>query len=161
MPHIAVGEIDLYYETHGAGPPALLISGTGNDLRRSFPDRSPLNKVCTTTHFDQRGLGQSAKPDTTYSMADYADDAAGLLDALGIAEAVVMGVSFGGMVAQNLVARHPGRARKLVLACTSAGGAGGSSADLLALSKLPVAERLAASMAIVDTRLATAPEGED
>ena len=60
-------------------------------------------------------------------MADYGDDAAALMDVLGWARAKVVGVSFGGMVAQELALRHPGKVSRLVLACTSPGGAGGAS----------------------------------
>jgi 3-oxoadipate enol-lactonase len=145
-------DVDLYVEVYGEGPPLLNISGTGNDLRVSRPDATPLNEHFAVCHYDQRGLGQSSKPDRPYTMADYADDAAALITAQGWERAHVVGTSFGGMVAQNLVARHPGVVDRLVLACTSAGGVGGPSADLLALSKLPEAESLKIRGKLLDTR---------
>lgn len=152
MPFAAVRDIDVYYELHGTGRPLLAISGTGNDLRWSPPEQWPLNAQFEVAHYDQRGLGQTAKPATTYSMADYADDAAGLLDHLGWDSVSVVGTSFGGMVAQHLAIRHPRRVDRLVLACTSSGGEGGSSADLLALENLPEAERAQRHLALLDTR---------
>ena len=120
--------LQLYYERKGAGPPLLFISGTGGDLRTK-PNvlDGPLAKSFDVLAYDQRGLGQSAKPDIAYSMADYADDAAALMAAVGWDSARVVGVSFGGMVAQELALRHPSRVERLVLACTSPGGAGGAS----------------------------------
>ena len=152
MAFVTVGDIDIYYELHGDGPPLLAISGTGNDLRYSQPGWFPLNKSFTVLHYDQRGLGQTSIPDGPYTMADYADDAAGLLDAIGWEQAHIIGTSFGGMVAQNMAIRHESRIDRLILACTSSGGDGGSSFDLLALSKLPAEERAARSLAVMDTR---------
>lgn len=120
--------IELYYERAGAGERLLFISGTGSDLRvKPNIFDGPLARGFDLVAYDQRGLGQSDKPDRAYSMADYADDAAGLLAALGWDDALVVGVSFGGMVAQELALRRPARVRRLVLACTSPGGAGGAS----------------------------------
>jgi 3-oxoadipate enol-lactonase len=128
MPTASFGDISLCYERQGEGPPLLFISGTGGDLRRQ-PNvfAGPAPKAFDLLAYDQRGLGRSSKPDRPYSMADYADDAARLLDAVGWDRVPVLGVSFGGMVAQELVLRHPRRVDRLVLACTSPGGAGGAS----------------------------------
>jgi 3-oxoadipate enol-lactonase len=132
----------------------LLISGTGGDLR-SDPNRAnhPLVRAgFMVAMFDQRGLGRTSKPDEPYSMEMYADDAARLLDELGWDTAHVIGISFGGMVAQHVALRHGERVQRLVLACTSAGGEGGSSFDLLAVHGLPAPERQKITMPIMDTR---------
>ncbi|MDF2900991.1 MAG: alpha/beta hydrolase, partial [Phenylobacterium sp.] len=120
MPVATVNGLSLHFERAGSGEPLLFISGTGGDLRNK-PNQfdGPLAKAFDMISYDQRGLGRSDKPDQRYSMADYADDAAALMEAQGWDEAHVVGVSFGGMVAQELVLRHPHRVRRLVLACTS------------------------------------------
>ena len=85
-------------------------------------------------------------------MADYADDAAALLDAVGWERVRVVGVSFGGMVALELVLRHPDRVAKLALCCTSPGGEGGSSYPLHTLQNLPADERARVLASISDAR---------
>lgn len=128
MPHAQINGLNLYFERAGDGPPLLFISGTGGDLRvQPNVFASPLARAFDLLAYDQRGLGRSDKPDAPYSMAQYADDAAALLDHVGWDQALVIGVSFGGMVAQELVLRHPDKVKRLVLACTSPGGAGGAS----------------------------------
>lgn len=120
--------LNFVLERRGSGEPLLFIGGTGWDLRdRPNPLDGPLAKHFEVILFDQRGMGRSDKPECDYSMADYAEDAAGILDALGIPSAHVVGFSFGGMVAQELAIRHPQKVRRLVLAGTTSGGAGGSS----------------------------------
>lgn len=153
MPTIQANGIELYYERSGSGPRVLYISGTGGDLRQK-PGVSdgPLPARFDVLAYDQRGMGRAAKPDVPYSMADYADDAAGLMDAVGWDDARVIGVSFGGMVAQNLVARHPERVERLVLCCTSPGGAGGASYPLHELGDLEGEARASRMIPLLDTR---------
>lgn len=120
MPMVDVGRIELYYERAGEGRPLLYINGTGADLRvKPNVLDGPLVNGFDVLTYDQRGLGRSAKPDVAYSTADYADDAAALMDWVGWKSARLIGVSFGGMVAQELALRHPGKVERLVLACTS------------------------------------------
>src|ERR1700722_9808689 len=115
MPIASLNGIELYWERQGAGEPLLFISGTGADLRnRPNVFDGPLAKSFDVLAFDQRGLGRSAKPDVTYTMADYADDAAALISHAGWERAKVVGVSFGGMVAQELVLRHPDKVSRLI-----------------------------------------------
>lgn len=153
MPGCRVGEIDLHYERAGSGPPLLFISGSGSDLRQK-PNvlDGPFPRHFDTLTYDQRGLGRSSRPDVEYSMGDYAEDAAGLLDALGWERCAVVGVSFGGMVAQELAVRHAERIERMVLCCTSSGGAGGASYPLHELEALPADERALRSIEIADTR---------
>ena len=153
MPFERIRDLDLYYELHGSGEPVVLISGTGGDLRTNpARGRGPLERGFQVLMYDQRGLGQTSKPDEPCTMADYAADCAALLDVVGWERAHVVGVSFGGMVAQHLALDHPERVDRLVLACTSSGGAGGASFDLLTVHHLPPEERLAVVAPVLDSR---------
>lgn len=151
MPFAAVNGIDIYFELHGAGPPLLNISGTGNDLRRSPAAPNPVNKAFETLHYDQRGLGQTSKPASNSTMADYADDAAALIHSMGWASCHVLGTSFGGMVALNLALRHPDVVDRLVLCCTSPGGSA-PSYPLHELGRLDPDEAFATRMRLTDRR---------
>ena len=153
MPVAAVNGLSLYFERAGSGEPLLFISGTGGDLRNK-PNQfdGPLGKVFDMISYDQRGLGRSDKPDRRYTMADYADDAAALMESQGWDQAHVVGVSFGGMVAQELALRHPAKIRRLVLACTSPGGAGGSSFPFHEIGHLAGETRAKHLTPISDTR---------
>lgn len=122
MPFEQVRDIQLYYEIVGSGPRLLFINGTNADLRRRQPYVDKLGDHFTVLRYDQRGLGQTEKPDQHYSMADYADDAAALMDLAGWDCAAVLGVSFGGSVAQEFARRHPQQITRLALACANPGG---------------------------------------
>ena len=153
MPFAQVRDVQLYYEQVGRGPPLLFISGTGGDLRnRPNVFDGPLKDAFDLLAFDQRGLGQSSKPQQAYTMGDYAEDAAALIAAIGWGRAHVLGVSFGGMVALELAIRHPERVDRLVLACTSPGGAGGSSYPFHELAALAPSSRARHLIPIADTR---------
>lgn len=151
MPVAHVNDIDIYYELAGDGPRLLVLPGSGADLRVANAGK-PLQDRFTVLTLDQRGLGQTSAPQGPYSMAQYADDVAGLLDHLGWEHCHVLGISFGGMVAQEVALRHPQRIDRLVLACSSPGGAGGSSAPLHEYERLPVDEQGAVRMQVQDRR---------
>ena len=154
MPLLKVRDLDVYYEREGSGWPLLFISGTGGDLRtKPGVFDGPLAHSFDVLAYDQRGLGQTSKPDYAYTMADYADDAATLIEAIGWSRVWVMGVSFGGMVAQELVCRHPEKVGALVLCCTSPGGQGGSSFPLHEIWDLEGSDLARRMISILDGRL--------
>jgi 3-oxoadipate enol-lactonase len=145
--------VSLYYELAGRGERLLVISGTGGDLRQQpRVSDGPLAENFEVLAYDQRGLGQSSVPPWPYAMRDFADDAAALLDAVEWDDCLVLGISFGGMVAQELAIGYPERVRRLVLACTSAGGKAGASYPLQKLFELDPEERSAVRMHLIDTR---------
>ncbi|KRB52334.1 MAG: alpha/beta fold hydrolase [Pseudomonadota bacterium] len=153
MPVATVNGLSLYFERAGSGERLLFISGTGGDLRNK-PNQfdGPLARAFDMISYDQRGLGRSDKPDLPYSMTDYADDAAALMESQGWDAAHVVGVSFGGMVAQELALRHPRKIRRLVLACSSPGGAGGASYPFHEIGHLTGEARAKHLTPISDTR---------
>jgi 3-oxoadipate enol-lactonase len=120
MTRATVNGIELYYEVEGTGPALLLIPGLGADTRLFGGIIRPLASNCQVVTFDPRGAGRSDKPPGPYSIEQMADDAAGLLDVLGIEQAVVAGYSMGGRIALSLALDHSSRVRRLVLAATSA-----------------------------------------
>lgn len=145
--------LTIAYELVGAGPPVLYLSGSG----RSLADRpnvldSPLPTSMRVLVPDQRGVGRSGAPAGDWTMADYALDAARVVDALSFGPCHVVGVSFGGMVAQELAIRRPALVQRLVLVATSSGGAGGSSYPIDRLALLDASRRADLERALADTR---------
>ncbi len=157
MPHVKTKDIKIYYEQAGRGSDVLVLGGSGADLRvKPNIMHSPLTSAFRVTSFDQRGLGQTDKPDGAYTMADYADDAAALMDALDIDHAMVLGISFGGMVGQEMAIRHGNRISRLALFCTSSGGAGGASYPLHTLAPVKQDSKTEALLDLIklyDTRI--------
>jgi pimeloyl-ACP methyl ester carboxylesterase len=123
MPTVRVGQINMHCEVLGQGEPLVMIPGLGIGSGTCFFRQiAGLAQEYRVIAIDNRGSGLSDKPDAPYSMEMMADDAAGLLAALGIDRAHIYGISMGGMIAQHLALRHPEAAASLVLACTSSGG---------------------------------------
>ncbi len=133
--HADIRGIRHYYEVSGDGAvtPVLLIMGLGVSGNAWRPQVTGLQAHRPVVWFDNRGIGASDAAPDAYDMADLADDAAGLLDHLGWPQAHVVGVSMGGMIAQEVALRHTSRVRSLTLIATMAGGT---------LAKLPTARGL-------------------
>jgi pimeloyl-ACP methyl ester carboxylesterase len=122
MPKLSTNNTTLYYETHGQGQPLLLIAGLGYSSwvwRWMVPGLAERLQVIV---FDNRGVGQSDIPPGPYTAGMLAEDAAGLLQALGIEQAAVLGHSMGGYVAQQLALSRPELVSHLILASTNFGG---------------------------------------
>lgn len=108
----------LYYEIHGEGAPLVLIMGQGSDVTAWGFQIPALAAHFRVIAFDNRDAGRSSMARGDYTIADMAEDTAGLMEALGVKRTSVLGISMGGTIAQELVLRHPDKVEKLVLACT-------------------------------------------
>lgn len=118
MPKVKVRGADFHYHVHGDGEPLLLITGFSGDLynwKKAIPLLERRHRVIA---FDNRGSGLTEDDGAEFTVEDMADDAAGLIEALGIEKAHVVGWSMGGNVAQELAMRHPRRVGGLVLMST-------------------------------------------
>jgi 3-oxoadipate enol-lactonase len=137
MTLVAVGDIELDCERSGAGEPLLLIMGmSGTSLSWGEPFLEALRGDFDTIVYDHRGIGASTVLEGGVTTPQMAADAIGLLDALGLETAHVMGISMGGMIAQELALAAPERVRTLTLGCTYCGGEGSSLAGPDVLQKL-------------------------
>ena len=152
MPIFKSDDISINYQITGAGPRVLFFNGSGATLQSTELLIRSLSKECEVLAHDQRGLGLTSIPEGPYTMTQYAADAAALLDHVGWKTCAVVGISFGGMVAQEFAVTFPERVERLALLCTSTGGAGGSSYPLHELGALSVEERAAKMPTLSDIR---------
>jgi pimeloyl-ACP methyl ester carboxylesterase len=122
MPHIKVNDINMYYRTVGEGTPLVMIMGfTANS--DWWPEQmiADLAKDFRLILFDNRGSGRSDIGSRWYTMKRFADDTIALMDLLNIDNAHILGVSMGGMIAQEIAINYPHRVNQLILACTGCG----------------------------------------
>lgn len=134
---VRVGDIDIAYRLIGEGHPLVLIQGLTGTLDWWDPEFvDALSRRYQVLLFDNRGAGRSDAPDGEWSVPQMAEDTLGLMDALGIESAHVLGYSMGGMIAQELALLHPERVDKLVLCVTFCGGRVTVQASREVLSKL-------------------------
>ncbi|HKZ07335.1 MAG TPA: alpha/beta fold hydrolase [Methylomirabilota bacterium] len=125
MPHATLNGIRIHYEVYGQGDPVLLVSGLGGAAVGWLLQVKDLSARYQVITFDNRGVGESDVPDLpAYPTALLADDAAAVLDHLGVARAHVVGASMGGTIAMELAIRHPRKVRSLSICCSWARGDG-------------------------------------
>jgi len=137
VPTINIAGTDLYYERRGEGEPLLLIQGLGgNSLHWGEGFLGGLEDGFELILFDHRGAGRSGPLVGEHTIAELATDAASLLDALEIDAAHVVGISMGGMVAQELALQAPARVRTLTLGCTFSGGPEATMTDMTVVGML-------------------------
>ncbi|MCL7454775.1 MAG: alpha/beta hydrolase [Anaerolineae bacterium] len=115
MAHQLVGDVEIYYEMHGQGDPLVLIHGLGSSARDWQYQIEPFSQRYRVVALDVRGHGQSAKPPGPYSIPLFAADTAGLMRALGLGPAHVVGISMGGMIGLQLAVDAPELLRSLVV----------------------------------------------
>ena len=122
MPKTKVNGLEMYYELEGSGPPVVLIAGLSQDhLGWAFQVPALVAAGYQCLSFDNRDAGQTTESATPYTIRQFADDTAGLMDAVGLASAHIVGASMGGMIAQELALSHPARVSSLTLVCTASG----------------------------------------
>ena len=120
---VHVGDIEIAYKMFGNGEPILLISGSSSDMNDWQPSiLRDFSLNHTVIVFDSRGIGNTTTGSKPYTTEQLANDTAGLLDALKIQKADVLGYSLGSFVAQQLTVSHPEKVNRLVLVAASCGG---------------------------------------
>ena len=153
---VHVGDIDIAYKMFGQGDPIILFNGASDSMDAWDPSfLTGLSSNHTVIAFDQRGIGNSTVGSKPYTYLQLANDSAGLLDALKIPKADVMGYSLGGHIAQAFTISHPDKVNRLILVATTCGGKDGIpkpaeflklQADVVnkSLQNIPITEELKA-----------------
>lgn len=137
----------IYWDEQGDGEPILLIMGLGYTSHMWYRSRPVLAAQYRTLAFDNRGVGRSDTPAGPYAITLMASDAAAVLDAAEVNHAHVLGVSMGGMVAQEFALQYPTRVRSLILGCTAPGGPNALRAEREARDMLMARDTMTAEQA--------------
>lgn len=140
MTRVTINGMSITYRRAGVGPPLVLLHGFTQDSRVWRPQLDGLADAFTVVAWDAPGAGESDDPPAPYGIGAWADCLARFIDAIGIERAAVGGLSWGGLLAQELYYRHPGKVGSLILADTYAGWKG-------SLGPQTASERLAACIA--------------
>jgi 3-oxoadipate enol-lactonase len=160
--HAANGDVRIAYEDRGTGEPLLLMHGLGYGRWGWEPVVDSFADDFRVLFYDNRGIGDSDVPPGPYTARQLAEDAVAVLDAAGVERADVVGTSLGGMAAQELALGFPDRVRRLVLACTTPGGAGSHPMPQQTVELMLAAPTLAPEVAlrrfVVNALSAEAPE---
>jgi pimeloyl-ACP methyl ester carboxylesterase len=122
MPELKQNNHTIYYETHGQGPALILIRGLGSSAVHWYAQVPALSQYFQVIIFDNRGIGRSDDDGEPFTIHDMAEDTVCVLDALHIERAHVLGVSLGGMIAQEMAIAYPQRVNRLILVVTHCGG---------------------------------------
>jgi pimeloyl-ACP methyl ester carboxylesterase len=120
MPTATVGDLEIAYDVHGGGEPVLMINGIGSDRAGWGMQVPAVSREFMAITYDNRDVGEtgSGREPALYFMRQFADDAARLLDALGIESAHIVGASMGGCIAQEFAISHPSRTRSATVICS-------------------------------------------
>ncbi len=123
MPYAKINDHRIYYETYGKGEPLIMIMGLGADTN-CWSDKliQELSKQYRVIIFDNRGAGKSDPAKAPYTIRDLANDVIKLMQTLSVEKAHILGVSMGGMIAQEIAINYPSKVNKLILVVTSPGG---------------------------------------
>jgi 3-oxoadipate enol-lactonase len=120
MPTARVGDLDVAWDAAGDGDPVVMINGIGADRTAWYLQTPAIAREFRAITFDNRDVGETGPgPDPQpYGIRRFADDTAGLMDALGLGRAHVVGASMGGAIAQEFALAHPERTRSLTIVCS-------------------------------------------
>lgn len=120
MPIAKISGLNISYKVEGEGEPLVMIQGLGSGKGGWLFQVPAFKKHYQVITFDNRGVGESDKPEGPYSMKGMATDTVGLMEYLGIKKAHILGISMGGMIAQEVAINYPEKVLKLILGCTCA-----------------------------------------
>jgi len=117
-----LGNTEIYYELVGRGDPLVMVRGLGSNADHWYAQVPAFAEKYQLLIFDNRGVARSSDPGGTCSIADMAADTIALMDAVGISRAHILGLSMGGMIAQEIAINNADRVKSLILVATHCGG---------------------------------------